>query len=219
MKYTLYTDASASKRRHAYGVTSIATAGIVILNDKEKVIQFRSQKLGAGTNNEGEYLACIAGVNLLKSTLSTVNTKGKLKSRKPPAACTSIRVCVDSQLMYYQLTGTYAIKNVSLKAKAAELKKLLESVTGSLDDVEIVWNNREHPCADLADFASKNVRERSYTVSKCKGKPLTAVLSAVATAREEEAAAKKDKDEAKLSVSNDSAYDFLDSNGEYDEFI
>src|SRR3989338_1483563 len=83
-----------------------AAVGIVI-KENGKVIKRISKSIWEATNNIAEYTAFIYA---LKEAAA-------LKAQQ-------LKICTDSELLYYQLTGTYQIKNENLKALFEEAKVL-----------------------------------------------------------------------------------------------
>ena len=85
-----------------------------------------SRALGRGTNNEAEYQAVIAGLNLaLQEGADTVTVRG------------------DSQLVLRQLEGTYAVKAANLRMFHAEAQSLL----GKFRKWRLEWVPREENAA------------------------------------------------------------------------
>ena len=72
--------------------------GVVIADDKGKILKEYSRYLGEATNNQAEYEAVIFALQKAK----------QLKYK-------NIEIRVDSELIYYQLTGKYKIKDPDLQ--------------------------------------------------------------------------------------------------------
>ena len=75
-----------------------AGIGIVIFNEKDRLIKEYSEYLGEATNNEAEYLAVIFALKKIKALI------GKKKIKE-----TEIEVKSDSELLIKQLNGEYKI--------------------------------------------------------------------------------------------------------------
>jgi len=72
--------------------------GVVITDDRGKILKEYSRYLGEATNNQAEYEAVIFALQKAK----------QLKYK-------NIEIRVDSELIYYQLTGKYKIKDPDLQ--------------------------------------------------------------------------------------------------------
>ena len=72
--------------------------GVVITDDKGKILKEYSHYLGEATNNQAEYGAVIFALQKAK----------QLKYK-------NIEIRIDSELIYYQLTGKYKIKDSDLQ--------------------------------------------------------------------------------------------------------
>ena len=74
--YKIITDAAVKKSFRAYS----GRAGVLILDDDDKVLEYQSIPLGNVTSNEGEYEAIHKGVELLLELLpSSVLAETKIK--------------------------------------------------------------------------------------------------------------------------------------------
>jgi ribonuclease HI len=89
-----------------------AAIGVVIYNEKDKVIEKISKYIGTATNNVAEYSALLVGVLALK----------KLK-------CTEVEMFLDSLLIVNQLNGKYRVKD-------SKMKKLYLKVMENLEDID-----------------------------------------------------------------------------------
>lgn len=128
---TLYADGSSR------GNPGPAGAGVVILDQKGKVIREISRSLGHATNNEAEYHAFIIA---LENALDLGADK--------------IRVRVDSELLARQINGLYQVKSAKLKPlydKARELLVSFEQV--DIQHVGREMNNRADTLANQASQA------------------------------------------------------------------
>jgi ribonuclease HI len=127
---TLYADGSSR------GNPGPAGAGVVILDQKGKVIREISRSLGHATNNEAEYHAFIIA---LENALDLGADK--------------IRVRVDSELLARQINGLYQVKSAKLKPlydKARELLVSFEQV-----DIQHVGREMNNHADTLANLASQ----------------------------------------------------------------
>jgi len=93
---TLYTDGGAR------GNPGPAGAGMVIVDEKGKVVKEMSEFLGRQTNNFAEYQAVILGMKKLKQMFGK-----KVEGMQ-------IEVKLDSELVAKQLSGTYQVKEPTL---------------------------------------------------------------------------------------------------------
>jgi len=100
MRFFLFTDGASR------GNPGPAAAGVVLKDERGKVLAEVSQPLGRMTNNEAEYRALILGL-----------TKARELVRDG-----TLVVLMDSELVISQLTGLYKIKAVHLRSLAAEVK-------------------------------------------------------------------------------------------------
>ena len=96
-KIIIYTDGGSR------GNPGPAGMGVVIANEKGKMMKEYSGFLGVKTNNEAEYEAVIFGLKKIKALLG----KEKIKN-------TEIEFRLDSELVSRQLEGFYKIENEKL---------------------------------------------------------------------------------------------------------
>jgi ribonuclease HI len=102
MKATLYTDGGARGNPGPAGI------GVVLKDSGGRVIGEIARGIGFQTNNEAEYKALIAGLEL-------AHTKG----------VTELEVFMDSQLVVSQVNGEWKIKVEHLRPLAVEARRLL----------------------------------------------------------------------------------------------
>jgi probable phosphoglycerate mutase len=107
MRFTIHADGGAR------GNPGPAGSGVVIRNDKKKVVGEVSEFLGHTTNNVAEYTAILRGLELL---LGVVGEK---------AYETEVDVEMDSMLVVEQMNGNYKIKHPNLKPLALSVKNLI----------------------------------------------------------------------------------------------
>jgi len=106
-KVILYTDGASR------GNPGLAGAGFLVLDEKDALLDEGKAFLGERTNNEAEYGALIAGLQLARRL-----------------GCLEVEVRADSQLMVRQLTGQYRVKNKRLIPLVLEVKKLAAAFAG-----------------------------------------------------------------------------------------
>jgi ribonuclease HI len=97
----LYTDGASR------GNPGLAGAGFLVLDEASELLGEGKTFLGERTNNEAEYEALIAGLELARRL-----------------GCREVEVRADSQLMIRQLTGQYRVKNRRLIPLVLRVKKL-----------------------------------------------------------------------------------------------
>ena len=109
MKVYLYTDGGSR------GNPGPGAAGVVVKDEKGKIIKELGSYLGVCTNNEAEYKALILGLNTAKKQ-----------------GATQVESHVDSQLVAKQLAGEYKVKDVKMRKlwkEAKEIEKCFDSVS------------------------------------------------------------------------------------------
>ena len=114
----------------ARGNPGPAAIGALICDDKNQVLEEATRLIGETTNNVAEYNAMLLALELAK----------KRHARR--------LVCyADSQLLIFQLQGTYRIKDLKLKPLAEKVK----SLAAGFDQIEYRQVPREHPMITRAD--------------------------------------------------------------------
>jgi ribonuclease HI len=98
-KIIIYTDGASR------GNPGPAAIGVVICNQKGKVLKEYSKTIGEATNNEAEYQAVIFALKKVKALFG----KKIIKSYK-------IEIRSDSELLVSQLTGTYKILDPKIQS-------------------------------------------------------------------------------------------------------
>ena len=96
-KIEIFTDGSSK------GNPGKSACGIVIYYNKKEIKKYR-QTLGIMTNNQAEYW----GVILALEKIRLIFGKKKIKNME-------IKINIDSELLFYQLTGTYKILNPEIQ--------------------------------------------------------------------------------------------------------
>lgn len=92
MKITIYTDGGSRGNPGPAGI------GVILTDDKGKVIKEYAEKIGRATNNEAEYEAVIFALQ-----------KAKLLFGKRKAKTMEVDIKMDSQFVAKQLNGKYKI--------------------------------------------------------------------------------------------------------------
>jgi ribonuclease HI len=85
--------------------------------DKKKIMQI-SKYIGERTNNQAEYEAMLAALRLLKTKTTELNL-----AKNP-----EIVIKTDSELLYYQITGKYKVKDFSIKKLYTDAVKLMKAL-------------------------------------------------------------------------------------------
>lgn len=119
MKYdevTIYTDGGARGNPGPAGI------GVVIYDEKGKLIDQHSKFIGTTTNNQAEYKALIFGLQKAK------NLDAK-----------EVKCFLDSELVVRQLIGQYKVKDKDLKPLFAKILRL----TNKFDSVTFKYIPRE----------------------------------------------------------------------------
>ena len=87
-----------------------ASIGVSVLLDGEEIHTI-SKKIGIATNNEAEYLALIAGINLcIENQISNIS------------------IFADSELVVKQINGDYKVKNDRMSALHKKTHELLSKL-------------------------------------------------------------------------------------------
>jgi ribonuclease HI len=102
----LYTDGGAR------GNPGPAATGVVIKDDKDKVLKTASQFLGTATNNQAEYEALLQGLEIISKDF-----KGS-----------QVQVFMDSELIIKQMLGEYRVKDAELKKIYVQVVRLVEKI-------------------------------------------------------------------------------------------
>ena len=97
----------------ARGNPGPAGIGVVIEDDKGKVLEEHAEYLGTTTNNQAEYKAAILGLK-----------------RAVALGATSAEIVADSELLVKQAQGEYKVKNADLAHRYLELKNLETQLNG-----------------------------------------------------------------------------------------
>lgn len=109
MVLNIYTDGGSR------GNPGISGYGLVIYEDKQKILYQESKFLGVKTNNEAEYSGIIAALEWVKKNKTNYNI-------------TQLNFFADSQLMIRQLQGLYKVKAPTLLPLYAQVQQLLTQI-------------------------------------------------------------------------------------------
>ena len=120
-KLIIYTDGGARGNPGPAGI------GVVILNEKGKVLKEVSEYLGGATNNFAEYEALVRAFEEAQKIFGE-----KIKSM-------AIEVRMDSELIVRQMQGVYKVKESTLKEQFARVGQLI----GALDNISFTHVVRE----------------------------------------------------------------------------
>lgn len=134
MKYEklfLYTDGGS---RNNPGQAAIG----VVLMDNENVLEKFGKKIGIATNNEAEYAALIAGLEV------------SVKYHPEELVC-----FMDSELVVKQLTGVYRIKDPKMQKLAVKAKSLEKNI--SKIQFKYIPRKQNSVADSLVNFALDNL--------------------------------------------------------------
>ena len=109
MVLNIYTDGGSR------GNPGISGYGLVIYEDKQKVLYQEGKFLGIKTNNEAEYSGIIAALEWVKKNKTNYNI-------------TQLNFFADSQLMIRQFQGLYKVKAPTLLPLYAQAQQLLAQI-------------------------------------------------------------------------------------------
>ncbi len=128
MKITAYADGASS------GNPGPAAIGVYIVDENDNQIATVSRVIGIATNNQAEYRAAIAALEMIARL-------------NPPRATLHL----DSELVARQLSGAYRVKSPSvapLYLRASDLKRKLPNVT--ISTIRGTLNDQAHNLAQMA---------------------------------------------------------------------
>ena len=109
MVLNIYTDGGSR------GNPGISGYGLVIYEDKQKILYQEGKFLGIKTNNEAEYSGIIAALEWVKKNKTNYNI-------------TQLNFFADSQLMIRQFQGLYKVKAPTLLPLYAQAQQLLSQI-------------------------------------------------------------------------------------------
>ena len=137
----------------ARGNPGPAAVGVVLCDERGKVVQESSKSIGHRTNNQAEYEALLLALQLARQR----------KARR-------LRCHADSELLVYQLQGSYRIKDARLKALSEKVK----SLAAEFESVTYRQIPREHPMIARADKLLNQTLDRARTKSPDRTNPSSA---------------------------------------------
>lgn len=137
--FNIFTDGAAS------GNPGPAAIGVVIKENDKPVVEI-SKSIGNATNNVAEYTAVIAALE-------------EARSRKAD----KIIIHTDSELLYYQLTGSYKVKNENLLLLFEQVRQLARGIK----QIEIKRIPREQN-QDADRLAKKAIKKEQAKVVASK---------------------------------------------------
>lgn len=103
-----------------------AGVGVVIEDEKGRVLEEHAKFLGVKTNNQAEYQAVILGLERAKHLKAT-----------------SVEVVADSELVIKQANGEYKVKHVNIKPLYSEMRALVLQI-GSVKFRHVRRAENEH---------------------------------------------------------------------------
>lgn len=134
MKYFIHTDGGAK------GNPGPGAIGVVIKDEKGKIIHQFGKEIRVVTNNEAEYRAVIEGLKALKFQISS--TKSKTSSNFPASAEALagrqisneniFNFFLDSKLVVNQLNGLFKVKNARIRELLFKIRELEKELGGKI---------------------------------------------------------------------------------------
>jgi ribonuclease HI len=124
----------------ARGNPGPAAIGVVLCDEHGTVVQEASNTIGERTNNQAEYEAMLLALELARAR----------NARR-------LRCFADSELLIYQIQGSYKIKNEALKRLAEKVK----SLTAGFESVTFQQVPRSHPMIARADKLLNQTLDRA----------------------------------------------------------
>ena len=134
MSFRTYSDGGAR------GNPGPAAIGVVLCDDKDQVIEETSRSIGETTNNVAEYNAMLLALELAQ------------KHNVQEVVCYA-----DSELIIFQLTGVYRIKDSRMKVLSDKVREAVKN----FKRVEFRQVPREHPMISRADKLLNQTLNRS----------------------------------------------------------
>jgi ribonuclease HI len=131
----------------ARGNPGVAGVGAAIFDEEGKVLATTSKPLGIATNNEAEYQAVIAGLDLVRETFGA----DKLNNLE-------IELRLDSELIARQLEGKYKVKEDRLRVFHTLIGEMRQKEFLTLKITEV---RREHN--KLADELANEAMDEAKT--------------------------------------------------------
>lgn len=140
--FEIFTDGGASGNPGPAGI------GVLIKENGDTVLEI-SKSIGVATNNVAEYMAVIAA-------LEESITRGAQK----------VFLNTDSELVYYQLTGGYKIKNQNLLSLVEQVRQLSRKIKSV--EVKVIPREQNRDADRLAKQAilKNNIHQAKVVASK-----------------------------------------------------
>jgi ribonuclease HI len=114
----------------ARGNPGPAAVGVVLCDEKNRVVEEEARCIGESTNNQAEYRALLLALHLAKQR-----------------GATHLICYGDSELLIFQLQGRYRVKNLTLRTLAEKVK----SQASEFESIQFRQVPREHPMIARAD--------------------------------------------------------------------
>jgi ribonuclease HI len=111
-KIIIYIDGSSQGNPGPSGI------GVYFESQNKHKLTEKSKYIGQRTNNQAEYEALVCALNILKLK----NTEWSLSKMQ------EIIIKTDSELLYYQITGKYKVKDFSIKKLYTDAVKLMKAL-------------------------------------------------------------------------------------------
>ncbi len=122
----------------ARGNPGPAAIGVVVKDEKGRVLTQFGKSIGETTNNVAEYTAVIEGLRWIVTNI-------KLQA-------SNVQFFLDSKLIVNQLNGYYKIKNGNLRNLIIEVRKLEEEVGGNIS-YRLIPRGKNRPADFLVNQA------------------------------------------------------------------
>src|SRR5882762_5031526 len=136
----------------ARGNPGPAAIGVVLCDERGKIVHEASKSIGHRTNNQAEYEALLFALQLARQR----------KARR-------LRCHADSELLIYQLQGSYRIKDAGLKTLSEKVK----SLASEFESVTYRQIPREHPMIARADKLLNQTLNRIRAKAPARAEPPT----------------------------------------------
>jgi ribonuclease HI len=132
----------------ARGNPGPSAIGVVLCDEHDNILFETAQCIGDGTNNRAEYRAMLLA-------LESAKERGARR----------LLCSADSELLIFQLQGTYRIKNAQLKVLSEKVK----SLAAEFEEVRYRQVPREHPLISRADHLLNQALDRARSETKPHG--------------------------------------------------
>ena len=145
-KILIFTDGGA------IGNPGPAAVGVVIKNEKGKVLTSFGKIIGSTTNNVAEYMGVIEALRWITENVEV---------RKKFSSLPSLQFFLDSRLVVNQINGLFKVKNARLRDLLFQVRQLEQTVGG-----QIAYQHVPREQNALADAEVKKALQRISSVSK-----------------------------------------------------